>query len=240
MFRFQQNFKNLKYNDFVTLQQQNQLSFRSSFNSRLLPSASYSTKRITLPEINNEKLRTLIFKNDKFYRFYGDKAYNYYAVRALNLKLTEANNPTFNTITQKLISREFLTEVAKVCELDKMLSLHSNNNLHLGEMMEAYCSGMLFNGMEEEMKKFASEVVDYYFMKENINLKKVIVNEQQKGVKMKQDEINSKNITNKVVQENNKEQQKEVKMKQDENISKKKKKSAKKKELKAENLLIKG
>ncbi|PKY29714.1 hypothetical protein RhiirB3_484234 [Rhizophagus irregularis] len=105
----------------------------------------------------------------RFYRFYGDKAYNYYAVRALKLKLPDATRKEFVKITGVLVTRKFLSEVAKVCELDKMMLSYNKAgvNCNLGEMMEAYCSGMLFNGMEEEMKKFTSDVVDYYLKNYN-------------------------------------------------------------------------
>jgi dsRNA-specific ribonuclease len=172
MFQFQQNFKNLKSIAFFSsLHQKNQLPSRTALHSRFLFSISDSTKKITLPKINNEKLLTTIFTdtNNKFYRFYGDKAYNYYAVRALNLKLPNATRKEFVKITGVLVTRKFLAEVARVCELDKMLLSYNKSgvNCNLGEIMEAYCSGMLFSGMEEEMKKFASDVVDYYLKKNN-------------------------------------------------------------------------
>ncbi|GBC04378.1 hypothetical protein RclHR1_05650006 [Rhizophagus clarus] len=172
MFRFQQNFKNLKSFSFVSpLYQQNQHLPRTAFHSRFLFSISDSTKKISLPKIDNEKLLTSIFTHpiNKFYRFYGDKAYNYYAVRALNLRLPNVTRKKFVKITGVLVTRKFLAEVARVCELDKMILSYnkSNSKFNLGEMMEAYCSGMLLNGMEEEMKKFASDVVDYYLNDSN-------------------------------------------------------------------------
>lgn len=174
MFRFQQNLKNLKSIAFVSsislMYKQNQLP---SHLSRFLLSISDSSKKITLPKINDNKLLASILTvpsdSHRFYRFYGDKAYNYYAVRALKLKLPNATRKEFVKITGVLVTRKFLSEVAKVCELDKMMLSYNKAGVkcNLGEMMEAYCSGMLFNGMEEEMMKFASDVVDYYLKNYN-------------------------------------------------------------------------
>lgn len=181
MLRFQQNLqnlKNLKSIAFVSsIYKQNQLPLHLS---RFLLSISDSTKTITLPKINDEKLLASIFtvpgNSHRFYRFYGDKAYNYYAVRALKLKLPDATRKEFVKITGVLVTRKFLSEVAKVCELDKMMLSYNKAgvNCNLGEMMEAYCSGMLFNGMEEEMKKFTSDVVDYYL--KNYNKRRITDN----------------------------------------------------------------
>ncbi|RGB35437.1 hypothetical protein C1646_699672, partial [Rhizophagus diaphanus] len=62
MFRLQQNLKNS--NNFIKLQQQNPIIARtvySSLNLRFLPSAFYSTKKINLPKINDEKVVTTLF-----------------------------------------------------------------------------------------------------------------------------------------------------------------------------------
>ncbi|GBC05872.1 hypothetical protein RclHR1_06490007 [Rhizophagus clarus] len=225
MFRLQKNIKNLKRtNNFVSLHslQQNQRTVCKTFNNlRVLPpSAFYSTKRIELPKINDEQLVTSIFTNyNRLDSFIGDKAYNYYAVRALKLKFPEAIRTDFMNITSRIISREFLIEVAGVCELDKMMSHYTKNNHHLGEMMEAYCSAMLFNGMEKEMKKFTSDIIDYYFEKNKEIAKKVKEN-IEKEMKMKKNDtsivvketnkeeklVEMKNGTNKVVKETHKEE----------------------------------
>lgn len=228
MFRLQRNLK--KSNNFVSLQQQNPLLTRT-FNLRFHPSAFYSTKKINLPKINDEKVVTTLFtKYDRLDSFIGDKAYNYYAVRALKLKVPGAIRKDFTTITSKIISREFLTEIAVKCELDKLMLQHTKTTYHLGEMMEAYCSAMLFNGMEEEMKKFTSDIVDYYFEKNKKKTDKVVKEEQNKTIEEKKDkqkgmvemkenddkkdDKKDDKITNKVVKETNKEekQQKGVKI----------------------------
>lgn len=169
IFRFRQNFNYLKSNGHISpLYRQNQHLSRTAFHSRFLFSASdHSTKKITLPKIRDEKLLASILKhNDDKYRFccfYGDKAYNYYVTGALYSKLPNVTRKEFvRMIGDVLVTRKFLTKVAKVCELDKMMSHYTKSSCHLGELMEAYCTGMLFNGMEEDMKKFASDVVDYY------------------------------------------------------------------------------
>ncbi|CAB5376677.1 unnamed protein product [Rhizophagus irregularis] len=171
MFRLQQSLKN--YNNFITLQQQNPILARtvySSLNLRFLPSAFYSTKKINLPKINDEKVVTTLFTEyDRLDSFIGDRAYNYYATRALKLKVPGAIRKDFMIIANRIIRREFLAEIAVKCELDKLMLQHTKNNYHLGEMMEAYCSAMIFNGMEEEMKKFTSDIVDYYFEKNKTN-----------------------------------------------------------------------
>jgi dsRNA-specific ribonuclease len=174
MFRLQQNLKNS--NNFITLQQQNPILARtvySSLNLRFLPSAFYSTKKINLPKINDEKVVTTLFtKYDRLDSFIGDRAYNYYATRALKLKVPGAIRRDFMIIANRIIRREFLAEIAVKCELDKLMLQHTKNNYHLGEMMEAYCSAMIFNGMEEEMKKFTSDIVDYYFEEKKEKKKK--------------------------------------------------------------------
>jgi hypothetical protein len=167
-----QIFRNFKPVDLASLRCQNKLSHTAS---RLVSSF---TKKITLPEINNENLRASVLgsanKNNKDYKFYclyGYRAYTYYAIKTLNVKYPDvARN---KKITDILLSKGFLTEIAKVCELDKMLS-DPNSSGNLGEKMGAYCSGMLFNGMEEEMVKFTSDVIDYYFANaEKVNFKEI-------------------------------------------------------------------
>ncbi|CAB4490790.1 hypothetical protein RhiirA1_386992 [Rhizophagus irregularis] len=232
MFRLQQSLKN--YNNFITLQQQNPILARtvySSLNLRFLPSAFYSTKKINLPKINDEKVVTTLFTEyDRLDSFIGDRAYNYYATRALKLKVPGAIRKDFMIIANRIIRREFLAEIAVKCELDKLMLQHTKNNYHLGEMMEAYCSAMIFNGMEEEMKKFTSDIVDYYFEKNKTNKdvkegqnktieemkknddKKEEKKDKQKGmVEMKKnddkkDDKTTNEITNKVVKETNKEE----------------------------------
>ncbi|CAB5385669.1 unnamed protein product [Rhizophagus irregularis] len=182
MFRLQQSLKNS--NNFITLQQQNPILARtvySSLNLRFLSSAFYSTKKINLPKINDEKVVTTLFtKYDRLDSFIGDRAYNYYATRALKLKVPDAIRKDFIIIANEIIQREFLAEIAVKCELDKLMLQHTKNNYHLGEMMEAYCSAMIFNGMEEEMKKFTSDIVDYYFEKNKTN--KVVKEGQNKTI----------------------------------------------------------
>ncbi|PKC01555.1 hypothetical protein RhiirA5_402764 [Rhizophagus irregularis] len=237
MFRLQQSLKN--YNNFITLQQQNPILARtvySSLNLRFLPSAFYSTKKINLPKINDEKVVTTLFtKYDRLDSFIGDRAYNYYATRALKLKVPDAIRKDFIIIANEIIQREFLAEIAVKCELDKLMLQHTKNNYHLGEMMEAYCSAMIFNGMEEEMKKFTSDIVDYYFeknktnivvkegqnktieeMKKNDDKKEEKKDKQKEMVEMKKknddkkddkkDDKTTNEITNKVVKETKKEE----------------------------------
>src|ERR1043166_1486688 len=134
--------------DLTSLRCQNKLS-RTASRLYSIPASSF-TKKITLPENNNENLRASILgydttknaadKNNKDYKFYcsyGDSAYNYYAKKALNLKYPDVTGKEFMKIYGTLRSRDFLTEIAKVCELDKMLPNTSGN---LGERMGAYCS----------------------------------------------------------------------------------------------------
>ncbi|CAG8620052.1 17846_t:CDS:2 [Funneliformis caledonium] len=174
MFRFQPTLKNLSSTRFLY-----PIGFRSH-ESKPLSSTSSPKQKITLPEIKNKEHRDSVLslgtrkgdhqynKSYRFYRLYGDRAYNYYTTIALNLKIPDANRTVFLNIYNHLITRKFLGEVAKVCELDKMIS---KENIAvagcLGERMEAYCSGMLLSGMNEEMKKFASDVVEYYFAMNN-------------------------------------------------------------------------
>ena len=200
MFRI---FKNLKSIDLVPLRNQDKLSYSASRSYAFL-----STKRISLPEISDDKLRASVLayvttkntdnenKNYKFYCFYGDRAYSYYTTRALNLKFPDATRK--EKIANTLSSRNFLKEVAKACGLDKMISGSKGN---LGEMMEAYISGMLFNGMEEEIKKFTSDVIDYYVAEEgngtlnveNVNIKAINVKQEKAEEKVKVNEINKVN-----------------------------------------------
>jgi dsRNA-specific ribonuclease len=209
MFRLQQNIKNLKKsNNFISSQLLSRTVY-SSFNLRFLPSASYSTKKIKLPEIKDEKLVTSIFtKYDRLDSFIGDKAYNYYAVRALKLKRPDAIRTDFICITSELISRKFLAEIAEVCELDKMMLLYTKNKHNLGEMMEAYYSVMSFKGMENEMKIFTSNIVDYYFEKKenktDEKAKKVVkeTNEEKQN-EMKMNKNDNKNIKEKEVSSKN-------------------------------------
>ena len=116
-------------------------------------------------------------------------------------------------IANVLITRKFLAEIAKVCRLDMIIS-KSNSKLvigNLGERMEAYCSGMLFNGMEEELKKLASDIVDYYFSKQDKLIIKKVNNNQ---AAIKKSEVAKENILNKAVvkagKNNKKEKLKEI------------------------------
>ncbi|RIA97402.1 hypothetical protein C1645_854139 [Glomus cerebriforme] len=153
-------------------------------------------------------------KNHEFYRFYGKKAYNYYTIRALNLKFPNATSEDFMKIINTLISENFLTEIAKVCNLDEILTIDFNPDVNVGEMLEVYCSGMLFNEMEEEMKKFTSDVVDYYFAKEENIVNVEEVKNNQLTIKEKESVAEEKDIPNEVVEEvkiNNKDQSKGIK-----------------------------
>ncbi|GBC09404.1 hypothetical protein RclHR1_08830006 [Rhizophagus clarus] len=212
-----QTFKNLlKSIDYISLivRHQNQ---PSRTVSRL-----YNSKVITLPGINDEKLRCSIIeyinmkihnnfnennKNYEFYRFYGDRAYNYFVMRELNLKFPDTTNENFMKILDTLVSRNFLSKVVKDFKLVEMLpdvSNMNNDNNDFDEILEIYYSGMLFNGMEEEMKKFTSDVIDYYFAK----------NENKFTIAENDDGIVKENITNKIGEEakkNKKEMPKEDK-----------------------------
>ncbi|CAI2166726.1 1016_t:CDS:2 [Funneliformis geosporum] len=179
MFRLKPTLKNFSFTRFLL-----PIEF-CSHESKFFSSTSSLKQKITLPEIKNKEHRDSVLsptnngddkynKSYKFYRFYGDRAYNYYTTIALNLKIPDANRAVFIKIYSHLITRKFLGEVAKVCELDKMMSKNHVTGC-LGERMEAYCSGMLLSGMDDEMKKFTSDVVDYYFAKENKDIKQEII-----------------------------------------------------------------
>jgi dsRNA-specific ribonuclease len=214
-------FKRLKPIDSISLIHQNK---PSQTVSRLI-----KTRVITLPSINDEKLRSSIIeyvtmknnnnnnnennnKNYEFYRFYGDRAYNYFVMRELNLKFPNSTNDEFMKIFDNLVSRNFLSKVVKDFKLDKLLPDVNNfnmNNDNFDEMVGIYCSGMLFNGMEKEMKKFTLDVIDYYFAKSENKFTIAEKGDNQTFIKEKNDDgFVKENITKKdteVIKENKKE-----------------------------------
>jgi hypothetical protein len=59
--------------------------------------------------------------------------------------------------------------VATECGLDKSIKIAKNSPLSIGilsESIEAYFAMYILNGMEEEMKIFVNDVIDFYFEKE--------------------------------------------------------------------------
>jgi hypothetical protein len=236
-------FKSLKSIDFITLIHQNQLL-------RTVSRLYHRTKVITLPKINDEKLRSSIIeyinmknnnynnennKNYEFYRFYGDRAYNYFVMKELNLKLPNTTSEEFMKIIGILLSRNFLSKVVKDFKLDKMLPDVNNSNINdynFDEMMGIYYSGMLFNGMEEEMKKFTSDVIDYYFAEDK---NKITIAEDESFIEENNDDgIVKEDITKKVAKVTKKDK-KEEKPKE---IKKYKKKAIENKKLRKRNLLM--
>ncbi|RIA89100.1 ribonuclease III domain-containing protein [Glomus cerebriforme] len=172
MFRIT-NISNISQKFIIKSQNQNFFSFSLSSLSPNLP------KKLTLPPLKDETLRDEILTHPsspinnhhpyRRYCFYGDKAYNYFIARELYNKLPNASNAELTILTCQLISRNFLAEVAVECGLDKLIKVAKNAPITTGilcENVEAHFAIYILNGMEEEMKKFAADIIDFYFEKE--------------------------------------------------------------------------
>ena len=138
-----------------------------------------SPKKLSLPPLKDESLCNEILTHPsaslnshhiyRRYCFYGDKAYNYFIARELYNKLPDVSNAELTTITHQLVSRNFLAEVAIECGLDKLIKVTKNSPISTGILCEniiVHFAVYILNGMEEEMKKFTADVVDFYFDKE--------------------------------------------------------------------------
>jgi len=143
-------------------------------------SSSTLQKKLSFPPLKDETLRNEVLIHPsasqinhhsyKRYCFYGDKVFNYFIARELYNKLPDASNAELTIITHKLISRSFLAEIATECGLDKSIIVAKNASISdgiLSENVEAHFALYILNGMEDEMKKFVADVVDFHFEKEN-------------------------------------------------------------------------
>ncbi|CAG8620039.1 17845_t:CDS:2 [Funneliformis caledonium] len=165
MFRIN-NFKNLH-------------KFTLNIRKQNFISSSKLQKKLTLPPLKDEALRDEVLTHPstpqnnhhsyKRYCFYGDKVYNYFIARELYNKLPNASNAELTIRTHQLISRSFLAKIATECGLDKSIKLAKNYPMSdgiLSENVEAQFALYILNGMEDEMKMFIADVVDYYFENE--------------------------------------------------------------------------
>ncbi|GBC05874.1 hypothetical protein RclHR1_06490009 [Rhizophagus clarus] len=160
------------------------LNFILNPQKQLFPLSSNVQKKLKLPPLKDETLRDEILTHPSVplnnhhpyrrYCFYGDKAYNYFIARELYNRLPNASNAELSILTNKLISRSFLAEVATECGLDKLIKVAKNAPISTGilcENVEAHFAIYILNGMEDEMKRFASDIIDFYFEKETVQKK---------------------------------------------------------------------